>query len=347
MSLVKFQVPSKEERKFIKSIQTKAHQTIKKYVSKGDRILLTCSGGKDSLALMHILHTSPLKPKLFMLTIDHGLRENSGDQSKYVYSKANKLNITSAFVTLSLDSDDENTARNQRHKYFNSYKGIFNCKWIATGHTASDQLETVLMRVIRGTGISGLGGIKEATGNYLRPLINLTAKDTERYVNAIGWSIQHDQSNDSDKYFRNRVRHNIATLMLEENPQVDIAVASLAEAAQEAEETLNYYANKELVSRVMYDYSEKKAVALKYKKEYGDCGLTDLPKGVVKKMIALFYDKCYLELYGRTPVNDGVQLTHKHINMVYSVLSSPDGGQLMRLPKMTMKKSRGYLVVKL
>ena len=135
------------------------HQLIK----PGDRVLLSLSGGPDSVCLFHILRSlrSRIKFNLFSAHLDHGLRLDSEKDSNFCTQLCAKyqIPIQTKKVFLKPTTSEEN-ARKVRYEFLASAAGHFSCHSIATGHNQDDQAETVLLRLIRGTGLQGLAGIK-------------------------------------------------------------------------------------------------------------------------------------------------------------------------------------------
>lgn len=216
------------------STQEKVNQVLHKYLNKNDTVVLACSGGKDSLTALGTLLGCGLDLNIVVAHVDHNIRENSFKQAVSVGELCAELGVTFELKVLPKSLDhNENSLREQRIEFLEGVAIINKAKYIITGHTASDQLETILMRLVRGTGTKGLCGISERRGNFLRPLLKLTKEETTEYVKEKGWEVQYDQSNDSNDYTRNRFRNNIIPLLEKENPKVAEAINKLVESVQE------------------------------------------------------------------------------------------------------------------
>jgi tRNA(Ile)-lysidine synthase len=145
-----------------------------------------------------------------------------------LYSKKNKLSIQEA-------------ARDLRYSWFEKIRVEKKLKYIATAHHKNDNAETVLFNFIRGTGISGLHGIKSKRENIIRPLLFASKDELINYAKQHKLKFREDRSNKSDKYTRNKIRNKIIPLMEEINPQLVFTIAENASRIQKAEEMLSLY----------------------------------------------------------------------------------------------------------
>jgi len=215
----------------------------------GDRLAVACSGGADSVALLRIL--SDLRGELgIVLSVahfHHGIRGAEADaDQKFVKDLASTLQLE--FAAGSGDAPAyaaankislETAARELRHQWFAGLVQQGAASKIATAHTLDDQAETVLMRIIRGTGARGLAGIAPLhLGKHLvRPLLEISRKEVEEYLTAIGQPWREDSSNLDTGYTRNRIRHTLLPLLERDfNPAIRQTLAGLAELARGEEE---------------------------------------------------------------------------------------------------------------
>ncbi len=189
-------------------------------IHPGDHIICAVSGGADSVALLFSLYL--LKEKLgFRLSaahFNHNLRgEESNRDEQFVRDFCDRYDIPLLVGSSTVTSSKkglEAAARDARYSYLRSLPGK-----IATAHTADDNAETVLLHLIRGTGLKGLGGITPISGNVIRPMLSVTRQDVENFLQ--DWSLPHieDSSNHTDAFLRNRLRHHVMPLLAAENPQ--------------------------------------------------------------------------------------------------------------------------------
>lgn len=186
----------------------------------GDTLICAVSGGADSMALLWsmFLLQDKLRIHLEAAHFNHHLRgEESMRDEAFVQNFCNSYQIPCHIGNLAVTAGKkglEAAARDARYAFFNTLHGK-----IATAHTADDNAETVLMHLIRGTGLKGLGAIAPKAGNILRPMLNITRDEVLSFLES--YSIPHitDSSNQTDDFLRNRIRHHVMPLLYRENPQ--------------------------------------------------------------------------------------------------------------------------------
>ncbi len=190
-------------------------------VNSGDRIICAVSGGADSMALLWSLYL--LKDKwgitLEAAHFNHNLRgaESVRDEAfvrEFCSRYEIPLTVESGIVTPG-KKGLEAAARDARYAFFDSLPGK-----IATAHTADDNAETVLMHLVRGTGLKGLGGIVPVNGKYIRPMLGCTRQQVLALLQEYHVSYVEDSSNQTDAFLRNRLRHRVMPLLKEENPRI-------------------------------------------------------------------------------------------------------------------------------
>ena len=189
----------------------KVKETIEKYnlISKEDKIVVAVSGGPDSISLLNILYE--LKYNICVAHLNHGLRESAKIDEEYVLNFCAERNIPCFIKKVNLKEilngmTTEEAGRRVRYEFFNEIMEKEKCTKIATAHNSNDSAETVLMNIIRGSGISGLKGIEPIRGNLIRPLIEVTRKEIEEYCKENNLNPRHDESNDELLYTRNKIR---------------------------------------------------------------------------------------------------------------------------------------------
>jgi len=197
----------------------------------GDRVLVAVSGGPDSVTLLHVLHRlrHDLKIVLYVAHLDHRLRgEASSKDAAFVAELASRLNLPCVlggrqvreFVRRSKTSPEEG-GRIVRYAFLEEMASRFDASKIATGHTLDDQAETVLFRLIRGSGTKGLSGIPPVRqGLFVRPLLGISRKEIERYLDACGQRFREDLSNRDLRFSRNRIRHQVLPDLISHNPNL-------------------------------------------------------------------------------------------------------------------------------
>jgi tRNA(Ile)-lysidine synthase len=206
------------------------------------RVGVAVSGGADSLCLLHVL--SELAPQwelaLTVLHLNHGLRgqESRGD-AEFVREQAQRLGwpVIVHEVELPADGNLEQAARAARLEFFHSAMQSARLDCVATGHTRSDQAETVLFRFLRGSGTAGLAGIRPATRDrVVRPLIEVSRGEVEQYLRSRNIAWRDDSTNATLQFARNRIRHQLMPQLEREwNPAIRETLAQTAEWARAEE----------------------------------------------------------------------------------------------------------------
>jgi tRNA(Ile)-lysidine synthase len=218
-------------------------------------LVVAVSGGPDSVALLHAL-VSRQFPNLVIAHLNHQLRGRDSDADEHFVHELHDTLKAQAAAGLELRCDRadvaaharsegdnlESVARRLRYAWLVRVARSVDAQFVATGHTADDQAETVLHRLLRGTGLKGLRGIANrrnlAPGvEVLRPLLKVTRADVLAYLEAEGQAFRHDASNDDRSYTRNRIRHELLPYLVQHyNPAIASVLGRLAEQAAQAYE---------------------------------------------------------------------------------------------------------------
>lgn len=204
-------------------MQNKLLSMIRQYdmLSPGDSVICAVSGGADSVALLFALYLlkDRLGIRLEAAHFNHRLRGQESDEDEaFVRGLCSQYDIPLHVGTGEVKAGKkglEAAARDARYGFLLSLDGK-----IATAHTADDNAETVLMRLIRGTGLKGLGAIAPVSGRIIRPMLLTNRQEVEDFLDQ--WSLPHreDSSNASDAFLRNRLRHDVIPLLKAENPRL-------------------------------------------------------------------------------------------------------------------------------
>ena len=200
------------------------HQNLP-FLIKG-KLLLAISGGIDSVILAHLLHKMQLNFSLAHCNFK--LRyEDSDKDAFFVADIAEKLGLechTIEFDTASYAEENklstQMAARELRYNWFDELISKDDYDYVLTAHHTNDNIETVLINLTRGSSLQGLTGIPEINGNIVRPLLPFTRAEIEQYTIANNISWREDESNQSTKYFRNKIRHEVVPVLEELNPSV-------------------------------------------------------------------------------------------------------------------------------
>ena len=198
-------------------------------LSPGDKVIAAVSGGADSVAMLFALYLlrDELGITLEAAHFNHHLRGAESDRDEaFVTDFCGRycipLHLGSGRI-VSGKKGLEAAARDARYAFLRSLPGK-----VATAHTADDTAETVLMRLIRGTGLKGLGAIAPVSGNVIRPMLTVTRDDVEAFLEEYALPHVEDSSNAEDDFLRNRIRHSILPLMRAENPRIGENLSAMA-----------------------------------------------------------------------------------------------------------------------
>jgi tRNA(Ile)-lysidine synthase len=205
----------------------------------GERVLVAVSGGADSVALLYLLRelAAPWRLALHAVHVDHGLRPDSGADAAFVEALGRRLGVPVEVVAVTVDRRGslEAAARTARYAALRATAARLDAARIAVAHTADDQAETVLMRLLAGAGVRGLAGIPPVRGRIIRPLLDLRREELCGALAAAGLDWRDDPSNRDLRFLRNRIRHE-ALPLLGARADVDV-VAALGRVARLARET--------------------------------------------------------------------------------------------------------------
>jgi len=226
-------------------LSDKAEKTIIKHrlIKKKDTIVLGVSGGPDSVALLFFMRniSKKWKIKLHVAHLDHGLRKESIEDKTFVESLTRKLGIpfTSAKININALAKEgkgsiEEIARNARLAFLFRLAKDLKTKKIALAHNLDDQAETVLMRILRGTGLIGMSGMqpKKSIAGFeiIRPFIEVSRKEIEAYLKRRRICVRIDSTNSKNIYFRNKVRNKLIPYLEKEyNANIKKVLANTAQ----------------------------------------------------------------------------------------------------------------------
>lgn len=251
-----FQKPMKTE------LLNRVRQTIKKHsmLIGRERVLIGLSGGPDSVCLLYVLRNfkDEFKLDLHALYVDHGLRPNETQREiKFCEDLCKRLNLP--FVTRSIEVlsyakdkrlNKQAAARELRYLVFEEMALKVNAHRIALGHTADDQAETLLMRLLRGSGPTGLSGIPPVRGKIIRPLIDIERREIERYLEEEKADFIVDSSNLREDYLRNKMRLSLIPMLRDVNPSIIETLSKTAEIFREEERHFEIIVAKTLMRLV-------------------------------------------------------------------------------------------------
>ena len=230
-------------------MRDKVLNTINKYnlINDGDKVVLGVSGGPDSIAMLNILNDIKNDKNLHMnfdiivAHVNHMIREEAIDDQRFVENFCKKIGT-------------EEAGRNARYEFFDEILEKENANKIAIAHNKNDKIETIIMNMLRGSGIAGLKGIEPIKNNkYIRPLIECERFEIEEYCAKNGIEPRIDRTNFENVYTRNKVRNIVIPFIKQEfNPNIIQTMDRLSDLVKEEDEYL-----EKLVETKYNDYVEK------------------------------------------------------------------------------------------
>jgi len=224
--------------------------SLRPVAAAGEKVLVAVSGGADSLALaLAIAEIAPrLDFEVAVGTVDHGLRASSAAEVERVrrWSGARGIEFAAERVKVGKEGGLEAAARQARYAALERLADRLGARWIATAHTASDQAETVLLRLGRGAGVRGARGVLPVRGRIVRPLLAVTRAEVEAFLESRGErALVEDPSNRDLSRARNQIRHRVLPeLQKALGPGADRALARFASLARDDEAALDAWARR-------------------------------------------------------------------------------------------------------
>lgn len=295
-------------------------------LKKDDCIIVATSGGPDSMCLLHLLCElkDKLSLKLIVAHVNHKLRSESEEEAAFVREVCLENNLIYEYMEILEYNDDnlENDARIKRYEFFDKLVKKYHAKYLMTAHHGDDLMETILMRLTRGSSLKGYSGfrkkLKEENYTIVRPLITETKKDIERYMDDHHYKYYIDKSNFSEKYTRNRYRMHVLPFLKKEDPKVHHKFLKFSEELMEANTFIEGYV-KELITKI----SDKNGIKIDE--------LLKLDKFLLKKVVEYTLSKIYID--------DLFLINDKHTNLIVGLIKSDKSNTEVNLPN-------GYLGVK-
>lgn len=220
-------------------------------VQPGDQVVCAVSGGADSVALLLAMHLlrDKLQITLSAAHFNHRLRgEESDKDAQFVRQLCDRYDIACVVGEGDVVPGKkglEAAARDARYAFLKSLPGK-----IATAHTADDNAETVLMHMVRGTGLKGLGGISPVNGVLIRPMLEVTRQEVLAFLQEYHQNYRTDSSNETDAFLRNRLRHHVMPLLKAENPKLAQNMSAMALRLRQDEQALQTYAQADPLPHV-------------------------------------------------------------------------------------------------
>lgn len=279
---------------------------LKENINKNDIVVVACSGGPDSMCLLSLVNElkNELNLKIIVAHVNHKLRIESEEEKEMVenYSKENNLIFELLEITkYSNNKFSEEDARKRRYDFFNKLIKKYNANVLLTAHHGDDLIETIQMRLTRGSNLSGYIGIKmiNENNNYkiLRPLLSTTKENILNYLNDKNIPYRIDKTNEELKHTRNKYRHYILPFLKNENKKVHEKYLKFSKELIEYDNFVNTYIrnnnfivdNKIIINKIKgeSDFIKRKALELLIKEIQKD-DIFDISDEQMKNLMKLY-----------------------------------------------------------
>lgn len=255
-------------------MKNKVLKTIKKYnlIENGDKLVLAVSGGPDSIAMLNILkeiqeEQSKLNFEIVVAHINHMIRKEAKEDEEYVkeYCKKNKIQFYSKSIDVQKIANNnkigtEEAGRIVRYEFFDEILEKTNSNKVAIAHNKNDKAETIIMNLLRGSGVSGLKGIEPRRGKYIRPLIECERYEIEKYCEEQELNPRIDKTNFENEYTRNKIRNIVIPYVKKEfNPNIIETLNRMSELISEEEEYIEKQVKNEY-KKILIEENKKQII---------------------------------------------------------------------------------------
>ncbi len=295
-------------------------RTIKEHslIKSGSKVLVALSGGADSVALTHILHSisKELGITLYCAHLNHGIRgEEALRDEKFAAEFSKSLGIECFIKRVDIPKisngiSEELIGRNERYKFFDELCKSNNISYVATAHNKNDNAETMLMNFMRGATLGGLSGIPYKRGNIIRPILDISREEIEEYCKKNSLGYVTDSTNLEEDYTRNKIRLSlIPKIQKEFNPSF---VSTITSNAQYISDDNDYI--EEVVQNEYNNNVKNGKVSIKY--------ITSLHNSIQRRIIY----KMICQAYGCN-----YDVSSKYIEAVYNLIVSKSSGKSVDL----------------
>lgn len=297
-----------------------ANKTIESYkmFKTGEKVAVACSGGIDSMCLLHYLFANKKKWNIEVcaVNVDHQIRENSANDSKFVEDFCQKNGILCYKFAIDVPklakeqkTGLEETARTARYKVFETLlqKGLVSK--IAIAHHQQDQVETVLLNIFRGSGLKGACGMREVQKNLVRPLLNTPKAEINAYAKENKIEYVTDQTNSDDAYSRNFLRLNILPQLRTVWKNVDANIINFSKICKQDDDYI--------LSTIDFDDIQIENGMAKIPQRY-----FALPNSVQSRVLKFAFEK----------LNLTKDIEKRHLEILKNLAKSGENGSKMNLP---------------
>ncbi len=308
-----------------KQLLSQVRKTISRYnmIQNGDRIIVAVSGGADSICLLDLLAAlrNEMDINLIVAHFEHGLRPLEDPfETALACEYARSLNLpfeteTASGIDLALSSLEEK-ARGLRYDFFERVRKRYNADRIAMGHNLNDQAETLLMRLLRGSGVTGLSGIPPVRDKMIiRPLIESSREDILRYLEERQLRYAVDSSNNNDRFTRNKIRLGLIPQMLKYQPQLIEMLGRLSDHLREENSLIETWVDEWIKNNLKKNKTDEYLVDIGSLKTLHHALIKRIIRGIVKK----YHNSVY-------------SIESDHVQEIFDLLYNPKPNIIINLP---------------
>lgn len=288
-------------------------------LSVGDTIVVGVSGGLDSMALLYILNEFKNKMDLNIICahVNHNKRKESEQEKIDLENYCKKNNITFEYIKVTNWGDDNfhNEARSVRYNFFEELVYNYGAKYLMTAHQGDDLIETILMRIVRGSTLKGYSGFSRIVdkGDYkiIRPLITVTKDEILKFDEKNGIQYAIDESNNEDHYTRNRYRHTVLPFLKQEEPNIHKKFLKFSETLLKNSNYIDSVASKEF-NKVFQN------------------GNLDIDK--FKSLDPVIQTKIIYNILEKIYGDDLLIVGNAHVDLIFGLISSNKSNSVVHLP---------------
>ena len=285
-------------------------------LSVGDTIVVGVSGGPDSMALLYILNEFKNKMDLNIICahVNHNKRKESEQEKIDLENYCKKNNITFEYIKVTNWGDDNfhNEARSIRYNFFEELVYNYGAKYLMTAHQGDDLIETILMRIVRGSTLKGYSGFSRIVdkGDYkiIRPLITVTKDEILKFDEKNGIQYAIDESNNEDHYTRNRYRHTVLPFLKQEEPNI----------------------HKKFSETLLKNSNYIDSVASKEFNKVFQNGNLDIDK--FKSLDPVIQTKIIYNILEKIYGDDLLIVGNAHVDLIFGLISSNKSNSVVHLP---------------
>ena len=289
-------------------------------INENDKIVIACSGGPDSMALLSLMCNLKNEKNFDIICahVNHNKREESEKEALMVKEYCEKNNVIFEYTKFEdyVKGNFEAVARKKRYDFFESIMKKYQTNKLFTAHHGDDLAETILMRISRGSTLRGYSGFQKYNNSewyeLYRPLIFVTKDEILKYVSDNNVPYALDKTNDEDNYTRNRFRHHILKELKSENPKITTKFLSFSEKIDEASSYINDVVSEKI--QLMYQDRILDLIKFNYEKEY-------IKKMMLKEILSRIYD------------DDVIYLKEVHITLILKAITNYKPNLEIVLPK--------------